>query len=121
MSAGSLWGIDGNLWMAILAGLTVVSLSAIIFLMLEMRRLKKPFSAMADLYANIGTEQALRKLLQGVDENREYIRAQSQDIKVLMDKLRGCYNGMGIVKYNAFEDVGGMQSYSLCILNRENN
>ncbi len=101
-----------------LAALAVIALVVVLF---EVRRLKKPFREMAALYGEIGTEKALEKLLKGVDENREYIRSHGDDLKVIFRKLEGSYRGMGIVKYNAFEDVGGMQSYSLCILNREKN
>lgn len=101
-----------------LAAISVILLLVVLF---ELRRLKKPFREMAALYGEIGTEKALEKLLKGVDENREYIRRHGDDLKVVFKRLDGSYRGMGIVKYNAFEDVGGMQSYSLCILNREKN
>jgi hypothetical protein len=58
-------------------------------------------------------------LLKGVDENRDYIRTQAGEIKGILRKLDGCLSGTGMVKYNAFEDIGGNQSYSLCVLNGE--
>ncbi|HSG28569.1 MAG TPA: DUF4446 family protein, partial [Candidatus Krumholzibacterium sp.] len=76
---------------------------------------------MADLHREIGTEKALEKLLKGVDENREFIRGQVEDMKLMLQRLDRCYSATGIVKYNAFEDIGGMQSYSLCLLTPEKN
>jgi hypothetical protein len=99
----------------------VASVVAVIVLALQILRLKKPFSEMAGLYDNIGTEDSLQLLLKGVDENREFIKGHGEDLKVILGKLKGCFKGVGMVKYNAFEDIGGNQSYSICILTGEKN
>jgi hypothetical protein len=115
--------INGNIETLVIIS-TILSVVAVItgmVLLLEVRKLRKPFIEMADLYSDIGTEQALEKLLKGVDENREFMRSQSEDIKMIMGRIDKCYNGTGIVKYNAFDDIGGMQSYSLCILTSQKN
>ncbi len=101
--------------------LAVISVCAALFLLFELKRLRKPFSDMADFYKDTGAEKALEKLLKGVDENREYLRGHSEEIRMILGELDKCYRGMGIVKYNAFEDIGGMQSYSLCLLTLEKN
>jgi Protein of unknown function (DUF4446) len=85
------------------------------------RRLRRPFRFMAELYKREGTEKALEELLKGIDENREFLRGHSEELKRILQLLAGCYSGMGLVKYNAFEDIGGMQSYSLCLLTSEKN
>ena len=99
----------------------VASVVAVIVLALQIQRLKKPFSEMAGLYDSIGTESSLQLLLKGVDENREFIKGHGEDLKVILGKLKGCFKGVGMVKYNAFEDIGGNQSYSICILTGEKN
>jgi hypothetical protein len=104
---------------ALLLGL--VAVAAVIVLFLRLKRISRPFSEMAGLYDDVGTEESLKLLLKGVDENREFIRRHGEDLKVILDKLEGCFKGIGMVKYNAFEDIGGNQSYSICILTREKN
>jgi hypothetical protein len=42
-------------------------------------------------------------------------------LKGLYDVQGRAFSSIGLVKYNAFEDIGGMQSYSLCLLTREKN
>ncbi len=101
--------------------LAVLAAGTVLFLLIEIRRIKKPFSDMADLHKEIGTEESLKMLLQGVDENREYIRGHSAQLQSIIERLARCYSGTGIVKFNAFEDIGGMQSYSLCLLTKEKN
>ena len=101
--------------------LGVVAVAAVIIIAVQMQRMKKPFSEMAGLYDDIGTEDSLQLLLKGVDANREFIRGHGEDLKMILAKLDRCFKGIGMVKYNAFEDIGGNQSYSLCILTREKN
>jgi hypothetical protein len=97
------------------------SLVCVVLMVAQLRRLKTPFRSMAELYSKKGTEGALEELLKGVDENREFLRGHSQEIRRIHETLAHCYRGMGLVKYNAFEDIGGMQSYSLCVLTQEKN
>jgi len=51
----------------------------------------------------------------------EWTDRHSEEIKRIFQLLDGCFSGTGIVKYNAFEDIGGNQSYSLCIMTGEKN
>ncbi len=97
------------------------SLVLAVLVIVDLRRLKRPFRGMAAVYEKKGAEQALEELLRGIDENREFLRTHSDDIKRIFRLLAACYTGTGLVKYNAFEDIGGMQSYSLCMLTREKN
>jgi hypothetical protein len=101
--------------------LAVCSIIAVILLAVSVKRLRAPFKSMAELQEKKGTEQALVELLKGVDENREFLRSHSEEIKTIQKKLDGCYSGKGMVRYNAFEDIGGMQSYSICLLTKERN
>ena len=120
-------GLDGflteylNIILLIVMILAVILIAAIFYIFLELKRLKKPFGDMAEYQRANGTERALEKLLKGVDENREYIRGHSDEIKEILKSLDSCYRGTGIVKFNAFDDIGGMQSYSLCFLTPEKN
>lgn len=102
-------------------GIAAVAFIVVIVLIREVLSLRRPFKAMATLHEGKGTDRALEELLKGVDENRELIRGHSDELKRVYAMLDGCYCGVGLVKYNAFEDVGGNQSYSLCMLTRERN
>jgi hypothetical protein len=110
-----------NVLVAIALGLGAAAVVVALVLLREIRRMRKPFKAMAVLYEAEGTERALEGLLKGVDENREFIRGHSDELKRLYEQLNKCFYGVGLVKYNAFEDVGGNQSYSLCMLTKQRN
>jgi len=110
---------QGGTLMILAIVLAVASLVCAVLIFRQLARLKRPFRAMAGLCEEKGTEAALEALLKGVDENREFLKDHSEELKRIHQLLAGCYSGTGLVKYNAFEDIGGMQSYSLCLLTRE--
>ncbi len=99
--------------------LAAASLVCAVFMLVQFARFRRPFRGMAEVYEAKGSEGALEELLKGIDENREFLRGHSEELKRILHLLAGCYSGTGLVKYNAFEDIGGMQSYSLCLLTRE--
>lgn len=99
----------------------IVSIVVAATCLARLNALRRPFKGIAGIYAERGGEAALEELLKGVDENREFLKAHSQELKRILGQVAECYCGMGLVKYNAFEDIGGMQSYSLCLLTRRKN
>jgi hypothetical protein len=101
--------------------LAITALVVVVLLIREIRFLRQPFRAMAELSNTKGTERALEELLKGVDENRSFLQRQAEELKRLYEIQGRSYSSTGLVKYNAFEDIGGMQSYSLCLLTREKN
>lgn len=120
-------GLDGfveeylNIILLVIFIASVISIVSVVSIILKLRRLRKPFGEMAEYHRETGTEKALEKLLKGVDENRGYIRGHSDEIVKILESLDNCYHGTGIVKFNAFDDIGGMQSYSLCLLTMKKN
>ena len=101
--------------------IALLSFAAVIVLIVQVRRLRRPYREMAEIAGRKGTETALEELLKGVDENRKFLQRQAEEIAGIAARTEGSFSGAGLVKYNAFEDVGGNQSYSLCLLTRERN
>jgi hypothetical protein len=101
--------------------LAMTALIVVVFLIREVRQLRQPFRNMAKLYETSGSEKALSELLKGVDENRRFMQEQAGELKRIFGMLDRDLCNLGLIKYNAFEDIGGNQSYSLCILTREKN
>jgi len=117
----SLFESQSTILLVVSVALAVLALVVALLCFLHLRNLRRPFKGMAEVYAKRGGEGALEELLKGVDENREFLRGHSEELKRILGLLAECYCGMGLVKYNAFEDIGGMQSYSLCLLTRQKN
>lgn len=56
--------------------------------------------------------------LAGIEQRMEDISARQSGIA---SELAGCLRNAGIVRFNAFEDVGGEQSFSLALLDSNKN
>ncbi|MCR4588068.1 MAG: DUF4446 family protein [Lachnospiraceae bacterium] len=64
------------------------------------------------------------KIMTLLEDNR-YLRAATEkskgDIKDIYKQLTGCYQKVGLVKYDAFNQMGGKLSFSLALLNEKDN
>ena len=121
MDMQSFISANSGILLAISLILSMTALIVVVLLIREVRQLRQPFRNMAQLYEESGGEKALSELLKGVDENRGFLQEQAEELKRIYGMLDTDFSNLGLVKYNAFEDIGGNQSYSLCLLTREKN
>ena len=61
----------------------------------------------------------------GLFEDNKFIKNETEknkkEIDALYKKVSYCFQKMGIVKYDAFNQMGGQLSFSLCLLDEKNN
>ena len=56
-----------------------------------------------------------------LDEIAELVRANEKEVKEISEKMKTHYQKVGIVKYDAFKEMGGKLSFALAMLDKENN
>lgn len=102
-----------------------IGLAAILFLlliilivqMIQFNQLKKKYNTF------MGGKEAktLEEKLDKIIEENQYIRDLSEenkkDIKRIVKEKELCFNRVGIKKYDAFKQMGGNLSFSVCLLN----
>ena len=116
-----LGGLDiGYLFLAIMV-LILVLLILVILLMAKCSKMKKRIDSLT-----CGAEGAsLEEYIVDLFEDNRYLKASSdknkKEIKALSKKLENAYQKIGLVKYDAFRQMGGQLSFSLCILDDNNN
>ena len=66
-------------------------------------------------------ESAILQRFSEVDKLNETTGYLSEKIRILGDTLLSAYQKIGIVKYDAFQEMGGKLSFSLALLDDENN
>ena len=54
-------------------------------------------------------------------KRREVVNANRGDIRQLYQNMTKTFQKIGIVKYDAYQQMGGMLSFSLVLLDEENN
>ena len=109
--------------------LTVLSLLAltgalIIIVAVQAARLQKisaRLNAMMRGATGMNIEEMLANVAGSVELSGRRMEGLEQAVGVLQAQIPGCLQRVGMVRYDAFDDVGGEQSFSLALLDRESN
>lgn len=106
-----------------LAGLAcgLAALVGWITLRSRVQRFARPYEELAQAASQEGVPAALQAHLLGVERNSARIEAVLTYAQKLHAQLDTSLQGIGFLKYDAFEDIRGTQSYSLCVLDAKQN
>ncbi len=108
----------------IVIGMAVVMLLIIILLIVlivKISDLKKRYKIFMQGNNAKSLEDTLFYRLDQVDELIEANASNERNIDAIYKNMQGCYQKMGLVKYDAFNEMGGKLSFSLCMLDEKNN
>jgi len=114
-------GIDLSLFFIGLIGISLILLIMVIIQMIQLGNLKKKYKK----FMGGKDVKSLEKQLEKIVEDNKYILDLSdenrKDIKNIKKELEISFNKVGIVKYDAFKQMGGMLSFSIALLNEKDN
>lgn len=110
-------GVNGDLF--VLVGVALGALGVILGIaaLVRLRAISGRFSWLTDK-SNVDT---LPKLLAAVEDNGRDVRELQDAFQQALVEARTHFKRMSIVRYNAFDGVAGQQSYSLCLLDENQN
>ena len=114
-------GDNAALLLLTLTTLAAFLLLAWIFTALSLRRLSLRIQTLARGADGHNLEQTLTAHLDKVEQTQRQMTALEQAVAVLQTQLPGCLQRVHLLRYDAFEDVGGEQSFSLALLNAQND
>ena len=86
-----------------------------------MRKLKKRYEAFISGKNAASLEDTLVKRLNQVDDLIASDEDTKRKVQMVLDHLDNTYQKVGLVKYDAFNEMGGKLSFSLALLNRKND
>ena len=66
-------------------------------------------------------EESVMNRFQEMDQVALVVKKQQGDINSINERLRKAYQKLGIVKYDAFQEMGGKLSFALTLLDNENS
>lgn len=107
-----------------LAGLAALVLILIIIMIVngvKMKKLKKKYEAFMAGKNAASLEDTLVKRLNQVEDLIASDEHTQEKVQMVLDHLDNTYQKVGLVKYDAFNEMGGKLSFSLALLNRKNN
>lgn len=117
-------GIDGVDPGYIILGLTVVLLIVIILLIVQISKTSKLQKKYAKFMRGKDAK-SLEKEIVGLYEDNRFLKTTAEknksDIKNIYKRLESAFQKVGLVKYDAFQQMGGQLSFSLAVLDENDN
>lgn len=117
-------GIDSGtlaLVVVVLTALVVIQLILSIVQLCRVGKMKKRL----DRFTTGADGKSLEKDIVSLYEDNKFLRTASNEnkknIRTLYRKLESAYQKMGLVKYDAFNQMGGQLSFCLVLLDENNN
>ncbi|HXV12990.1 MAG TPA: DUF4446 family protein [Candidatus Krumholzibacteria bacterium] len=112
-------GLDGNALVLAVGALGVVGIVIGVLALVRLRAISGRFSWVTGKDA--GGVDTLPALLAAVEGSQRDIQNLQTEFKLASIESRTHFKRLSIVRYNAFEGVAGQQSYSLCLLDENQN
>ena len=66
-------------------------------------------------------EDQFEKVFSDIYDLKSNSRRDRRDLDDLLKNIRICYQKQGLVKYDAFHEMGGKLSFALCMLDKDDN
>ena len=113
-------GFDSDYIIIGLCGVLILFILTIVNIV-QMKKLKKNYRIFMSGKDAKTLEDTLIQRLDQVDSLLESNEENDSNIKVLSKNMQRTYQKMGLIKYDAFHEMGGKLSFSLAMLDMRNN
>ena len=114
-------GIESDYILAGVAGVTIVLFLMILINVIQMHRLKKKYKMFMDGKNAKTLEESIMSRMDQIDYLISSNEKNENEIKMIHQNLKGTFQKVGLVKYDAFQEMGGKLSFSLALLNQIND
>ncbi|MEG1848445.1 MAG: DUF4446 family protein [Lachnospiraceae bacterium] len=105
-------------------GMAIIIIILFILIMVQMRQTSKLKKKYAMFMLGKDAKNLESRILTLVEENKclkDMAGENRKDIRRLYRNMEYTYQKMGLIKYDAFKQMGGQLSFSLALLNDKNN
>jgi methionyl-tRNA synthetase len=113
--------IDPGILIILLFILIIVLFGLYANAIMQYKRLKNSYTTFMRGQDGKSLEVSMRAKYAQVDKVIAAVKRNHQDIEALNKQLQGGYQKMGIVKYDAFNEMGGKLSFALTMLDEVND
>ena len=110
-------GFDSDYVIIGLVVFVLVLLIILIINMVQISKLKKKYNSFMSGSTAKSLEETLLKRLEQVDDLIASNATNENNINKLFEDMKFSFNRVGLVKYDAFNEMGGKLSFSLAMLN----
>lgn len=114
-------GISSDYVIFGLAAIVLILIILMIVFIVQMNTLKKRYKIFMNGKNAKSLEDTLIYRLEQVDELIEANASNERNIDMIFKNMQGCFQKLGLIKYDALNEMGGKLSFSLCLLNENND
>lgn len=114
-------GVPVDVVVAGLAVLIFFLLIISIVILVRQSKLKKRYAAFMKGENGKSLEEAFAKKFENIDIINDNLKEIFVRLEMIDKNLLGTYQKIGIVKYDAFKEVGGTLSFAMALLTKEND
>ncbi len=115
------FGIETDLVILILAGFSLLLLILSIILFVKTGKLKRKYYNFMSGQDGKSLEDSFQKKFENMDYINEELKTIDKRLNNIDHNLLRTYQKIGVVKYDAFKEIGGTLSFVLALLTKENN
>ena len=115
------WGVDPFYLFVVMFIIQIVMIVLYVMLNTKYRRLQKSYVTFMRGKNGKNLEKSIFVIFDELDEIAELVRANEKEVKEISEKMKTHYQKVGIVKYDAFHEMGGELSFALTMLDENNN
>ena len=101
--------------------LVLILLIVIVVLLISVMNLKKRLSYFMSGRNAASLEEEIGGIFRDISMLKEHDLRFRSDIKEIKTNLLECYQKVGVVKYDAFREMGGQLSFSIALLDKQDN
>ena len=117
--------MDGRpeIWALLFGGLALLVFLTlwVLFLSLRLNRLLRVLNQLLPEGTDRSIDQVLERLLIKQEEKRTLLAALEARVEQLHHLLQGCLQRVGLVRFDAFDDTAGQQSFAVALLDNQGN
>ncbi len=127
MKSNTLFGIDIGFridWSYVILGLILICIFLLVYLIVtnvKLSKLAKKYDKFMRGRDAETLEEVIYKRFDDIDNLLERDKIKAKQIEDITQNLKIAVQKVGIVKYDAFNEMGGKLSFSLAMLDKENN
>ncbi len=114
-------GFDSDYIIIGMAAVVIILLILLIANIVQIKQLKKRYKIFMKGSTARSLEDTLIERLELVDDLVESNATNERNIDIIFKRIANDYQKLGLVKYDAFNEMGGKLSFSLALLNEKNN
>ena len=108
----------------VILGMAVVMVVMLVFLIInsvKIKNMKLTYASFMSGKDGKSLEEVILKRFKEVDELKKEDAAKKVQLDDINESLRYAFSKMGMVKYDAFNEMGGKLSFALALLDNRNN